>query len=165
MDWAIFDIDEMEIPCQILCFIHVGDLDDVQQHYVGGYEVTSGPYAVVRRFVSEPSIIGFPSTEFIQRGSFLDELYIYSIDSIVSNVAVVPELDTNLNPTNCWLCIQNRKQWLDYFYIQNKSMSRKTLHSLYDEHVMSSESESESESTNDSACDTSDSDATSDSSE
>ena len=164
MDWAIFDIDEMEIPCQILCFIHVGDLDVVRQHYVGGYEVTSGPHAVVRRFTSEPSIIAFPSTEFIQRGSFLDELYLYSIDSIVSNVAVVPELDANLNPTNCWLYIQNRKQWLDCFYIQNKSMSRKTLHSLYDEHDMSSESESESESepTNDSG-DTSDSDETSDS--
>ena len=62
-----------------------------------------------------------------------NQLRLYHVDSIVSNDAVVPEFnyDGGLQPTEDYLVIQNRIQWLDYFYQFNSSNGTKLYPQLY----------------------------------
>ena len=57
----------------------------------------------------------------------------YHLYSIVSNVAVVPEFnyDGGLQTTDDYLVIQNRIQWLDYFYKFNCSIGAKPYPELF----------------------------------
>eukprot|EP00957_Ditylum_brightwellii_P157840 12014215-Ditylum_brightwellii.AAC.1 len=60
----------------------------VQEYKVG----TEGIYAVVRRFEEQPA----PSMSiFVQHGTLINKLYLFSVETILSDVAVVPEMDLN----------------------------------------------------------------------
>ena len=65
------------------------------------------------------------------------------MDSIVSNVAVVPEFnyDSGLHPTEDYLVIQNRIQWLDYFYNFNRSNGAKFFPQLFSAYSCADEDE------------------------
>ena len=74
-----------------------------------------------------------PVTKLIQRGKLENQLRLCHVDSIVSNVAVVPEFnyDGGLQPTEDYLVIQNRIQGLHYFYRFNRSNGAKSFPELF----------------------------------
>ena len=126
MDWATMlytdgnrdNLAEFQYPCQIRCFLSIGFLDpSLNDHLVDGQAKTEGPHFIAQCFQEEPTTITSPVTKLIQRGKLENQLHLYHVDSIVSNGAVVPEFnyDCSLQPTEDYLVIQNRIQWLDYF--------------------------------------------------
>ena len=142
MDWATVlytdgegdDVMELQYPCQIHCFILIGLLDpQCNDHLVDGQAITEGPHFICQCFKEEPRTITSPVTKLIQRGKLENQLRLYHVDSIVSNVAVVPEFnyDGGLHPTEDYLVIQNRIQWLDYFYNFNRSNGDKFYPQLF----------------------------------
>ena len=72
-------------------------------------------------------------TKLIQRETLENQLGLCHVDSIVSNVAVVPEFnyDGGLEPAEDYLVIQTRIQWLDYFYEFNRSNGAKSFPELF----------------------------------
>ena len=142
MDWATVlytdgegdDVIELQYPCQIRCFILIGLLDPHRNdHLVDGQAITEGPHFIGQCFKEEPRTITSPVTKLIQRGKLENQLRLYHVDSIVSNVAVVPEFnyDGGLHATEDYLVIQNRIQWLDYFYSFNRSNGAKFYPQLF----------------------------------
>ena len=136
-DWATFNVEEGKppIPCQILCFLELGQLIS-PTGFVSGYPVDSpGLYAVVRRFRNSP----VPSkknnsnltSRFVTMGSLAERLYLFSCDCIVSEVAVVPDftkrcaVKKNYDVGKNWFVVSNRNYWLDWFHQKIYSTSEK----------------------------------------
>ena len=114
-DWAIFMVDDKPIPCQILCFIELNDNLDlkVPLKVVQGYNIDSdGQYAVVRRFSDVPTRVR--KSTIVSKGQLENKLYLFSCDSIVSEVAVVPDI-SELTINDRFMVIENRSVWLDKF--------------------------------------------------
>ena len=134
MDWALFQADDMKIPCQILCFVVIKELNN-GPNMVQGYDIqTPGNYAVVRRMESETEVI--PHCNFVRRGRLMGGLFLYDTEAIVSEIAVVPDLEENGQPGLDFLTITNRSGWLDYFGKKNKSMDAISYQTLYDQCTM-----------------------------
>ena len=142
MDWATVlytegegdNLTEYQYPCQIRCLLSIGLLDPSRdEHLVDGLAITEGPHFIGQCFQEEPATITSPVTKLIQRGKLENQLRLCHVDSIVSNVAVVPEFhyDGGLQPTEDYLVIQNRIQWLDYFYQFNRSNGAKSFPELF----------------------------------
>ena len=54
-DWAMFQLEDETIPCQIMCFLNIDYLKDNAMQTVRGYVIDqNGLYAVVRRFKNTP---------------------------------------------------------------------------------------------------------------
>ena len=93
-DWALFEVDKVQIPCQILCFLDIGRLkDSVVPPVVEGHELKSNSKcAVVRPFVSPPTILraGIDAdteyTSFVKWGILKEKLYLFNCDMITSEV-------------------------------------------------------------------------------
>ena len=135
---------ELQYPCQICCFILIGLLDPQRKdHLVDGQAITEGPHFIGQCFKEEPRTITSPVTKLIQRGQLENQLRLYHVDSIVSNVAVVPEFnyDGGLHPTEDYLVIQNRIQWLDYFYNFNRSNGAKFYRQLFSAYACANDDE------------------------
>eukprot|EP00536_Pseudo-nitzschia_multiseries_P018097 jgi/Psemu1/315476/fgenesh1_kg.2153_\ len=105
------------IPCHLLCFLTVQNLKHPYSS-IGGYPIdTNGMYAVARRFQDEPKKT---ASEFVKRGRLMNSLYLFLVDTIHSELAVVPEKGKDSCITNCdWLVISNRISWLDFFESKN----------------------------------------------
>ena len=73
------------------------------------------------------------SSHFVKSGYLDNTLYLFNTDTILSELAVVPELDENAEPVNNgrWLVVHNRLQWLEFFEKRNNSMTYTTYESLY----------------------------------
>ena len=92
-DWAIFELEEKMIPCQIMCFLNINNLRQTEEiHQVRGYEVDqNGLYAVVRRFKDAPKTLDGNDSFFIQHGEVETGFYLLHCNSIYSDVCVVPD--------------------------------------------------------------------------
>eukprot|EP00536_Pseudo-nitzschia_multiseries_P008246 jgi/Psemu1/20026/gm1.20026_g len=78
------------IPCQILCFLHIDDLKEPMS-LVNGYPVASeGIYAVIRKFTTPAKPT---SSHFKTKGTLDDGLFLFNTDTMLSDIAVVPELE------------------------------------------------------------------------
>ena len=142
MDWALFQADDMQIPCQLLCFIVLTDLKN-GSNIVQGYEIQSpGSYAIVRRMTTAPKNI--PDCNFVTRGRLMDDLFLYETDTIISDIAVVPDLDEDGRPGLDFLAITNRTGWLDYFRRKNRSMNSISYDELYDDCTLTDDEASDS---------------------
>eukprot|EP00536_Pseudo-nitzschia_multiseries_P015240 jgi/Psemu1/311884/fgenesh1_kg.845_\ len=74
-------------------------------------------YAVARRFQDVPKKT---ASAFVKRGRLMNSLYLFHVDTIHSELAVVPEQGKDGSITNCdWLVISNRISWLDFFESKN----------------------------------------------
>eukprot|EP00536_Pseudo-nitzschia_multiseries_P004075 jgi/Psemu1/302334/fgenesh1_kg.66_\ len=124
MDWCLMKLDfdlnnnPKLILCHLLCFLIVQSL---KQPYIsiGGYPIdTNEMYAVARRFQDVPKKT---ASEFVKRGRLMNSLYLFHVDTIHSELAVVPEQGKDGSITNCcdWLVITNRISWLDFFESKN----------------------------------------------
>eukprot|EP00536_Pseudo-nitzschia_multiseries_P013198 jgi/Psemu1/309684/fgenesh1_kg.546_\ len=123
MDWCLMKLDfdlnnnPKIIPCHLLCLLTVQDL---KQPYssIGGYPIdTNRMYAVARRFQDVPKKT---ASEFVKRGRLMNSLYLFHVNTIHSELAVVPEQGTSGCLTNCdWLVILNRISWLEFFESKN----------------------------------------------
>ena len=152
MDWATVlyangegdNFQQFQYPCQIRCFVSIGILDpNLKEHMVDGQPIQEGPHFIGQCFQEEPCNITCPVTKLIQRGTLEKQLRLCHVDSIVSNVAVVPEFDYDdgLHPTEDYLVIQNRIQWLDYFYQLNRTNGAKSYPQLFAAYSCSAEDE------------------------
>ena len=75
--------------------------------YIKDYLIAKeGVYCVVHRFVQTPT--DTPS-HFVKRGKLKSKLFLYEADTIVSPLAVVPEMKQNEDATLEWLVISNRE--------------------------------------------------------
>ena len=131
-DWAYFDAEEKDqsnpekdgsIPCEILCFLQLETVKPNQS--VQNYDVCdSGLYAVVRRFRKEPSsnYSGLHSN-FVKKGNLDNKLFLFPCESILGEVAVVPDLATRSQfgqlTTSAsgasFFVVRNREYWLEWF--------------------------------------------------
>eukprot|EP00536_Pseudo-nitzschia_multiseries_P007859 jgi/Psemu1/18944/gm1.18944_g len=60
------------------------------------------------------------ASEFVKCGSLINSLYLFHVDTIHSELSVVPELGKDGCTTNCeWLVISNCVYWLDFFERKN----------------------------------------------
>ena len=126
-DWALFDMDDSQIPCQILCFIKLTNLSSTD-HTIGGYPINvPGNYAVIRRFLNPAKSI--PHSNFIQQGFLMNDLYLIDCESILAPIAVVPanmigELgeETNLDSPNKFLVVKNRTAWIEFFMTRMRTV-------------------------------------------
>ena len=120
-DWALFDVGACEIPCHIMCFLELYNLKQPYS-FVSEYEIADeGIYAVVTKFKSTP----LPTaSSFVTRGEVDDNsLFLFHVDSILSDVAVVPELDAiGTLQSNSYLVVSNRRAWLDEFHKTTSSL-------------------------------------------
>eukprot|EP00536_Pseudo-nitzschia_multiseries_P012587 jgi/Psemu1/32580/gm1.32580_g len=74
-------------------------------------------YTVAHRFQDEPKKT---ASEFVKRGRLMNSLYLFHVDTIHSELAVVPEEGKDGCITNCdWLMISNRISWHDFFESKN----------------------------------------------
>eukprot|EP00536_Pseudo-nitzschia_multiseries_P011769 jgi/Psemu1/29889/gm1.29889_g len=123
MDWCLMKLDfdlnnnPKLIPCHLLCLLTVQNL---KQPYssIGGYPIdTNGMHAIVHRFQDEPKKT---ASEFVKRGCLVNFLYLFHVNTIHSELAVVPEQGKDGCITNCdWLVILNRISWLELFESKN----------------------------------------------
>ena len=130
-DFAMFQIeDNKEIPAQILCFLDLSNLKNLEST-VQTYSINSrGAYAVVRRFESEPKRVLNSTSTIVLQGKLMKELYLFACDSITSEVAVVQNLTTP--PTDDqFFVIENRNSWLQSFCTKIESIGNKTFTELY----------------------------------
>eukprot|EP00536_Pseudo-nitzschia_multiseries_P005299 jgi/Psemu1/303278/fgenesh1_kg.98_\ len=114
MDWCLMKLDSdlnnnpKLIPCHLVCFLTVQSLKQPFSS-IGGYPIdTNGMYAVARRFQDVPKKT---ASEFVKRGRLMNSLYLFHVDTIHSELAVVPEQGKDGCITNCcdWLVISNPK--------------------------------------------------------
>ena len=87
-----------------------------------------GVYCVVRHFVQTPT--DTPSHS-VRHGKLKSTLFLYEADTIVSPLAVVPEMKQNGDATLEWLVISNREVWLCHFQTINKYIGRNAINHLY----------------------------------
>ena len=129
-DFVLCSIGGEEIPCQLLCFLNIEDID-LNNNHLCEYEINNGIYAVMRRFESPPTQIENSNSTFITRGKLLDKLFLFDTSIILSEIAVVPELSLDATPqTSYWLVVKNRCDWLSFFERKNtqlRNVSRKSL--------------------------------------
>ena len=112
-DWAIFALENGQIPCQILCFVLIEDLKPGTQ-FVKGYEVpNNGNYAVVRKLEEPPSNI--EGSSFVKSGRLSKHLYLIECDAIESEVAVVPNPNSRSVADDKVFVVSNRTDWLSTF--------------------------------------------------
>ena len=137
-DWALFNVAGEEIPCQILCLLDIQALKE-SLNEVRGYEVNSvGSYAVVQRFKGPPQQVG-PST-IVKEGSLMEGLYLFSCDSILSELTVVPHITGDQRHRKHFV-IANRTAWLDSFYDTMNRNGKKTLTELCGQDEVSTDSD------------------------
>ena len=74
----------------------------------------------------------------------MDDLFLYETDTIISDIAVVPELDEDGRPGLDFLAITNRTGWLEYFGRKNRSMINISYEQLYDDCTLTDDEESNS---------------------
>eukprot|EP00536_Pseudo-nitzschia_multiseries_P014738 jgi/Psemu1/40002/gm1.40002_g len=109
-DWALFDVNACEIPCQILCFLELYNLKEPSYSFVSEYKIADeDTYAAVTKFESTPTP---------------------TVSSFVTR-AVVPQLDAmGTFKTNSYLVVSNRRAWLDEFHKRTSSLPNEdTLYS------------------------------------
>lgn len=124
-DWAYFHAEEEDqpIPCQILCFLQLQTVKPNQ--ILQNYDVCdSGLYAVVRRFKKEATS-KYPGlhSNFIQKGSLDNILFLFPCESILGEVAVVPDFATRkhsgelaTSPSGAsFFVVRNKEYWLEWF--------------------------------------------------
>ena len=121
MDWAAFRVmdqndEEMIVPGQVVCFLKLREGDKTPAGV--GVGAKGGVYAVVRSFKEETKKT---VSNFVSRGQLdgcLDgcKFELYDTETIVSEIAVVPDLSENRNeePTE-WLVVKRRAEWLRFF--------------------------------------------------
>eukprot|EP00536_Pseudo-nitzschia_multiseries_P013058 jgi/Psemu1/33977/gm1.33977_g len=74
-------------------------------------------YAVACHFQDE---LNKTASEFVQHGCLMNSLYLFHVDTIHSELAVVPEEGKDGCITNCdWIVVFNRILWLDFFESKN----------------------------------------------
>ena len=113
-DWALFSVDEKHIPCQILCFLLLPELKQAISNVEGYVIDTPGAYAIVRRFHDEPKSLTNPSSGIVQEGTLMNKLFLFPCDSILSDIAVLPNI-TTIESSDRFLVIANRHFWLELF--------------------------------------------------
>ena len=117
MDWAAFQVfdhnsDEITVPGQIMCFLKLREGDKTPAGGVVGSG--GGVYAVVRSFKEEPKKT---VSNFVHRGQLDGSRFeLYDTETIVSELAVVPNLSENRDeePTE-WLVVKRRAEWQQFF--------------------------------------------------
>jgi hypothetical protein len=97
-DWAYFkvaDIDD-DVPCQILCFMDLSNLERGVEHDVSGY-IIKGPsqYAVVRKFKDLPvanrlNEADEEDSEIIRWGNLEEGFFVFDCSMIAGPACVVP---------------------------------------------------------------------------
>ena len=113
-DWAVFDVDESPIPCQILCFVRIDALKPNCPHFVRSYPVTENSnYAVVRRMESPPSAIR--GSKYVKLGFLANDLYLFDCETIKSEIAVVHDDNSDNDVHNRFMVVSNRINWLKCF--------------------------------------------------
>ena len=126
-DWAVFDLDGKNIPCHILCFLRLERVKPnrrVRNFPVHG----SGLFAVVRRFKEEPldTYEGLHS-HFIRKGTLDNRMFLFDCETILEDVAVVPDFHTRpegnqpytLSQTGAnFFVVANKHDWLEWFQNQ-----------------------------------------------
>ena len=138
-DWAIFELEEEMIPCQIMCFVIIDTLQTERKQDVRGYEVDqNGLYAVVRRFKHAPKSFEGTKISFVCSGELDKGFYLLSCNSIYSDVCVVPdysleerylgenEYRISDTPKNFFV-VGNQNSWLSSFkdLFKNESLLRR----------------------------------------
>eukprot|EP00536_Pseudo-nitzschia_multiseries_P013417 jgi/Psemu1/35201/gm1.35201_g len=128
-DWALFNVGACEIPCHILCFLKLYNLKEPYS-FVSEYQIANkGIYAVVTKFKSTPTPTAL---SFVTRGELdKNSLFLFHVDSILSDVAVVPQLNAmGTLQTNSYLVVSNQRAWLDEFHQTTSSLpNEETLYS------------------------------------
>eukprot|EP00536_Pseudo-nitzschia_multiseries_P014900 jgi/Psemu1/40496/gm1.40496_g len=134
MDWCLMKLDfdlnnnPKLIPCQLLFFLTIQNLKHPYST-IGGYPIdTNRMYAVACRFQDEPKET---ASEFVKHGCLMNFLYLFHVDTIHSELAVVPDKGKDGCITNCeWLVISNRILRLDFFENKNTTtpLSYKSLY-------------------------------------
>jgi len=148
-DFVLCNIGGEEIPCQLLCFLNIEDID-LNNNHLCEYEVNNGIYAVMRRFESPPTQIENSNSTFITRGKLLDKLFLFDTNIILSEIAVVPELSIDgSTQTSYWLVIKNRRDWLLFFEKKNRQLRNVSRKSLISDGSMRRFEQSASEEAND----------------
>ena len=122
-DWAMFQVEDETIPCQIMCFLNIDYLKDDVMQTVRGYVIDqNGLYAVVRRFKNTPRPLSEMS--IISTGEIEEGFYLLPCNSIYSEICVVPdysteEFDGNMHQIcetpNRFFVVGNQSQWLSSF--------------------------------------------------
>jgi len=129
-DWAIFDLGEDgPIPCQILCFVQLNDLSIPYGTVSGFYIDSPGTYCIVRRFETTPTTGRY--SQFTRSGKLKSDLYLFSTESILSEVAVIPDVMCNGGLDESFFVIANRDSWLTKFYNSMERIDGKTFGELY----------------------------------
>ena len=89
-DWAMFQLEDETIPCQIMCFLNIDYLKDDVMQTVRGYVIDqNGLYAVVRRFKNTPRPLSERS--IFSTGEIEDGFYLLPCNSIYSELCAVPK--------------------------------------------------------------------------
>ena len=127
-DWALFNVNDKHLPCQIMCLLDIGDLveSDVD-HQIQGYGIEGNClHAVVRCFKTEPRVIrdglgGATYSELVTWGKLHEKLFLFPCNNIISDVAVVQNRTYHKESTNShvvampakegWFVVKNRNEW------------------------------------------------------
>jgi hypothetical protein len=130
-DWAIVMFDEdLELPCQLMCFIHLQNLVN-PIHQINGVSLDGdGDYAIVRCFKNPPADIREshfaeeqPYCVIIEWGTLEDGFFVVPVDSIVRPVAVVPNIPMStsshicskdqfrVDPKHGYFVVHNQEEW------------------------------------------------------
>ena len=126
MDWATFLVldnngQEVGVPAQIMCFLKLKRGDKTPAGGVVGD--TGGVYAVVRSFRAAPK----PTvSNFVTRGELDGKNFeLYDTETIVSELAVVPNIEEGEDEPKEWFVVQRREEWL--FFFQNKLEDKNSM--------------------------------------
>ena len=120
-DWAVFSLEKETIPCQILCFVQIDELVPDIEHKVKGYDVEEySHFAVVRRMITQPVCI--EGSRLVKSGSLSRDMYLFDVETIKSEIAVVHNPSTNCRSDNRFMVVENRKEWLAAFYRKMNSL-------------------------------------------
>ena len=125
-------------------FLVIEDMDE-NHNYLDGYTYTNGIHAVMRRFEKTPKRLKNTNSTFVRRGKLLEKLMLFETSIILSDIAVVPELDRNKRPTCHWLVVSNRRSWLDCFEKPNSKLRRVSKESLMQQSTLLSSEDGDSD--------------------
>ena len=107
-DWAIIDINEKKIPCQILLFLEISKFN---------YGLNNEPqsqnskFAIIRHFADEPKQYHEGYSSLVRYGSLLDGLYMINCDQILQPCAVVPNVLCEKDQSNIKIHALGINQW------------------------------------------------------
>ena len=119
-DWANFDVEGQPIPCQILAFVQINELKPDGQVFRGYPMTPFASYAVVRKFASTP--IRIEASRYVRSGKLEKDLCVFECATILSEVAVVHNPNSNSRADNEFFVVENKIEWLRIFQKKMKTV-------------------------------------------